>query len=223
MPADSAKVRPGLSFWLPVLWLAAVAVAAATAGWWTMPAFDLMDWNNLHAAPGTHTASAVFQNTDGSEKQDYIFWFGTDTMGRDIISRLIYGARISLAVGLVSPLIGFFLGGILGCLAGYFRGRLEAAIVAAMDVVLAFPSLVLLLAITFYLGPNLRNLILSLGFLTIPAFSRVARARTLSLRDLEFVQAARLSGAGNLTILVREIVPNVIIPWLPMVCWWCRL
>jgi peptide/nickel transport system permease protein len=146
------------------------------------------------------------------EKKEYVYWLGTDTMGRDVISRLIHGARISLAVGLLSPLIGFFLGGILGCLAGYFRGRVEAFIVAAMDVILAFPGLVLLLAITFYFGPSLRNLVISLGFLTIPAFSRVARARTLTLRDLEFVQAARLTGAGNLTILVREIIPNVIIP-----------
>lgn len=212
MPADMVKVRSGLSFWLPVFWLAALTVAAATAGWWAVPAFDLMDWNNLQAAPGTPTANAVFQNTDGLEKQEYVYWLGTDTMGRDVVSRVIYGARISLAVGLVSPTIGFFLGGILGCLAGYFRGRLEAVIVAVMDVILAFPSLVLLLAITFYLGPSLGNLIIALGFLTIPAFSRVARARTLSLRDLEFVQAARLTGAGDLTILVHEIVPNVIIP-----------
>ena len=133
-------------------------------------------------------------------------------MGRDIVSRLIYGARISLSVGLFSPLIGFILGGILGCLAGYFQGRLESLVVASMDIILAFPGLVLLLAITFYFGSNLRNLVISLGFLTIPAFCRVARAKTLTLRGLEFVQAARLSGAGHIMILLREIVPNVIAP-----------
>jgi len=84
--------------------------------------------------------------------------------------------------------------------------------VASMDIILAFPGLVLLLAITFYLGPTLQNLIGALGFLTIPAFCRVARAKTLALTNLEFVQAARLTGAGNITILVREIIPNVIIP-----------
>jgi peptide/nickel transport system permease protein len=81
-----------------------------------------------------------------------------------------------------------------------------------MDIILAFPGLVLLLVITFYLGANLKNLIFTLGFLTIPAFSRVARAKTLVLSDLEFIQAARLTGAGNWTILFREITPNVIIP-----------
>ena len=212
MPVNAARARPGLTFWLPVIWLAAVFASAATAGWWAVPAFDLMDWDNLHAVPGTRTAKAVLQNAAELEKDEYVYWLGTDTMGRDVISRLIHGARISLAVGLLSPLIGFFFGGILGCLAGYFRGRFEALIVAAMDVILAFPSLVLLLAFNFSPGPCLRNMFLVLVFLTIPAFSRVARAKTLSLRDLEFVQAARLSGAGSLTILVREIIPNVITP-----------
>jgi peptide/nickel transport system permease protein len=81
-----------------------------------------------------------------------------------------------------------------------------------MDIILAFPGLVLLLVVTFYLGANLKNLIFTLGFLTIPAFSRVARAKTLVLSHLEFVQAARLTGAGNLSILVREIIPNVFVP-----------
>jgi len=212
MPADTAKNRTGLTFWLPVAWIAFVLFAAATAGWWNVPSFDRMDWDNLSALPGTRNTNTVFQNAGESEKNRYVYWLGTDTMGRDIISRLIYGARISLSVGFFSPLIGFILGGILGCLAGYIRGRLESFIVAAMDVILDFPGLVLLLAITFYLGSNLRNLIFSLGFLTIPAFCRVARAKTLTLRELEFVQAARLSGAGPIMILIREIVPNVIAP-----------
>ncbi len=212
MSVKAVKMLPSRAFWLAVLWLAVVVAAAATAGWWTVPAFDAMDWDHPAAAPGTYSDSATLQNAAEAEKEAYTYWLGTDTMGRDVISRLIYGARVSLSVGLLSPLIGFFLGGILGCLAGYFRGRLEAIIVAAMDVILAFPGIVLLLAITFYLGPSLRNLVIALGFLTIPAFSRVARAKTLTLRELEFVQAARLSGVSNFTILVREILPNVIAP-----------
>lgn len=212
MPIKTAKARPGWAFWLAVFWLAVVVASAATAGWWAVPAFDTMDWNSLRASPGTRSDHATLQNTAELEKEAYVYWLGTDTMGRDVTSRLIYGARVSLSVGLISPVIGFLLGGLLGCLAGYYRGRLESFIVAAMDVILAFPGIVLLLAITFYLGPSLRNLIIALGFLTIPAFSRVARAKTLTLRDLEFVQAARLTGAGDLSILVREIMPNVITP-----------
>ena len=212
MPVNAAKARPALTFWLAVLWLAVVVVSATTAGLWAVPEFDAMDWDNPGAAPGTRVDNAVLQNADETEKRPYVYRLGTDTMGRDVTSRLIYGARVSILVGLLAPVIGFFLGGILGCLAGYFRGRLDSVIVAAMDVILAFPGIVLLLALTFYLGPSLRNLVIALGFLTIPAFSRVARAKTLTLCDLEFVQAARLTGAGHLSILVREIIPNVIAP-----------
>jgi peptide/nickel transport system permease protein len=197
--------RLGPAFFLSLLWLAAVVVAAATADLWTVPAFDAMDWDHLSALPGT----PISHESGGGGA---VHMLGTDTMGRDIVSRLIHGARISLAVSLLSPLIGFVLGGLLGCMAGYFRGRTEYIIVAAMDIILAFPGLVLLLVITFYLGANLKNLILTLGFLVIPAFSRVARAKALVLSDLEFVKAARLTGAGHWTILFREIVPNVIIP-----------
>ena len=213
MPAKkSSKDRLGLTFRLSVLWLVMVVISAGTAQWWPIPSFDQMDWDDLSAGPGTRSADIVLQNSSELEKTEYTYWLGTDTMGRDIVSRLIYGARISLVVGLCSPLIGLFAGGLLGCLAGYFRGRFESFIVAAMDIILAFPGLVLLLVVTFYLGPSLQNLVVTLGFLTIPAFSRVARAKTLAICDLEFVQAARLSGAGNLTILFREIIPNVVIP-----------
>jgi oligopeptide/dipeptide ABC transporter ATP-binding protein len=191
MPVNAVKARPGWTFWLAIIWLTIVVVSAAMVGRWAMPTFDAMDWDNPGAAPRTRNDSVILQNAGETEKNDYVYWLGTDTMGRDVISRLIYGARVSLAVGFLSPVFGFFLGGFLGCLAGYFRGRLEALIVAVMDVILAFPGIVLLLASTFYLGPSLRNLVVALGFLTIPAFSRVARAKVLTFRDLEFVEAAR--------------------------------
>ena len=212
MAFKTQAAKLGLAFWLPLLWLTGVGLAALTAGSWPVPQPDRMDWQHLQATPGARSDVAVGQRDADGRQEACTHWLGTDTLGRDVLSRLIHGARISLAVGLISPLIGFFGGGLLGCLAGYCRGRIETLIVAMLDVALAFPGLVLLLTVVFYLGPRLQNLVVTLGLLSIPAFGRVARAKTLELSRREFVAAARLTGAGGLTILVREIIPNLIIP-----------
>lgn len=201
----------GLRFWLPVAWIGLVAFGAATAGFWPMPAPETIDFINRAAMPGTVGEIELSGETELSE---FRYLLGTDNIGRDILSRLVHGARVSLLIGLLSPLIGLLVGGALGVLAGYYRGRVEGAVVAAIDIILAFPALVLLLAITFYLGPSLLNLILALGFLSVPASARVARANTLSLAGREFVLAAKAMGASDLYILVREIVPNVLMPLL---------
>ena len=139
---------------------------------------------------------------------------GTDQLGRDELARLIYGALISLTVGLLAPVIGVTVGGCLGMMAGYFRGRLETLTVGSVDVLLAFPPLVFALAVTAYLGQSVLNLTLVIGVLGIPAFTRVARAVTLSLSEREFVTAARALGATHTRILLRELLPNVALPLL---------
>jgi peptide/nickel transport system permease protein len=141
-------------------------------------------------------------------------WLGTDGLGRDELSRLVHGGRISLIVGLCAPMIGLTIGGALGMLAGYFRGRFESFIVGSMDVLLAFPPLILALAITAFLGQSIPNLILILGVLGIPAYMRVARATTLTLARREFVVAAEALGASHARILLRELLPNVLMPLL---------
>jgi peptide/nickel transport system permease protein len=137
---------------------------------------------------------------------------GTDYIGRSQLSRVIYGARVSLAVGLVSVGVGMLAGGLLGMIAGYVRGAVDAVIGIATDAVLAFPPLVLLLALTGVLTQSLRTLIIALSVLSIPSFARLARANTLVFAQRDFVLAARALGARHVRILLREILPNVVLP-----------
>lgn len=137
---------------------------------------------------------------------------GTDALGRSTLSRLIYGARVSLAVGVVSVLIGMVIGGVLGLLAGYLRGWFEKVVIIITDSLLAYPPLVLLLAITSTLGSSLRSLVISLGLLCVPSFARLARANTLAFAQREFVTASRALGGRALRIVFREILPNVVLP-----------
>ena len=186
--------RAGTLFWIAIGWIGLVIAAAATAGLLPIPSPTDIDMLGRRAGPSVE------------------HWFGTDGLGRDEFSRLVFGARISLSVGLLAPVIGLFFGGTLGMLAGYFRGRFETLIASGVDVVLAFPPLVLAMAVTAYLGQSVPNLILVLGFLGIPAFTRVARAATLILSQREFVTAARAIGASHARILLRELLPNVALP-----------
>jgi peptide/nickel transport system permease protein len=205
----SLSEKLGIGFWLSMGWIVVVLTCALFADAFPLPGFDDMDWENQASPPGARMAT---NGTDSPAAIASVHLFGTDTMGRDILARLIYGARISLAVGLIPPLIGLVIGGIIGTLAGFYRGRTETIVMSVMDVILAFPGLVLLLAVYFHLGPGLDHMIYALGFLTIPAFARVARANTLNFSQREFVTAARALGQNDLHILVREILPNIMMP-----------
>ena len=144
-------------------------------------------------------------------------WLGTDENGRDVLSRILYGARISLAAGIFSVSIALVLGVGSGLLSGYFGGRLDNLVMRSMDALLAFPTLVLALAITAALGPGLRNAMIAIGIVYTPLFARLTRGQVLSVREREFVEAARTLGAGHMRIMARHILPNVIAPLIVQV------
>jgi peptide/nickel transport system permease protein len=140
------------------------------------------------------------------------YLLGTDNLGRDIFSRLAFGARVSLIISVTAVLIGTFIGGALGLTAGFFRGWYERIVMSFVDVLLAFPALVLLLALVAFVGQSLRTISLVIGFLAIPSYARVARATTLAVSQREYVLAAKALGAKSSRILFRELLPNVALP-----------
>ncbi|MGH2559947.1 MAG: ABC transporter permease [Thermomicrobiales bacterium] len=146
------------------------------------------------------------------ETSDGRHWLGTDALGRDMLSRVVHGARVSMVVGLASVTIAAIIGITLGLISGYFGGLVDDAIGWVTNVQLSFPSILLAVAVVAVLGPGLRNLIIVLGVTTWVVYGRVVRGEVLALRDREYVDAARVLGVGNGRILLRHILPNTMTP-----------
>lgn len=186
------RLRRFLRDWAALAGLALIAIiiiAAIFAPWLT---------------PFDYRSPAGFPFEPPSAK----FWLGTDELGRDIFTRILYGARVSLSVGLVSSVIALLGGVPLGLISGYFGGRIDTIIMRLMDMMFAFPSIILALAIVAVLGPSLFNAMIAIGFMQIPLFARLVRASVLNIRELEYVKAAQAYGARNRRILLMHILPN---------------
>lgn len=137
---------------------------------------------------------------------------GNDEIGRDLLSRLFHGARISLMIGLLSVGIGVSVGVVLGVLSGYFGGVIDLLIMRVIDIMLAFPSILLAIMLVAFLGPSLENAMIAIGIISIPVYARLVRSSTLTLKEEAFIEAARALGGNHYRILLRHILPNVFAP-----------
>jgi peptide/nickel transport system permease protein len=184
--------RLGSTFWISAGWVALVVLAAVLAG--VLPLQDPTAIGNNAPRLGPSAGHLL----------------GTDELGRDLLSRVLYGARTSLTVGFAAIAFGLAVGGAIGLVAGYYRGRLDALFNGLATVLLAFPALIFLLTVVTFLGQNLVDVVLTLGVLSVAPIARIVRANTMVYANREFVLAARALGARGHRILLREILPNVL-------------
>ena len=189
------RLRWGLAAAVVMLFIVATAIFAP----WISP-HDPLQVNIRHrlAQPAWMTAGSMQHP------------LGTDQVGRDLLSRMIYGGRVSLVVGVASVLLASTIGVLLGLGAGYFGGRIDWAIMTIVNIVLTFPFVLLALAVIAVLGPSLTNMIIVLGVAGWPIYARVIRAETLAIRERDFVVAGRALGMGHLRLIFRQIAPNLV-------------
>jgi len=177
-------------------WLALVLLAAVAADW--LPMRDVLQQS---------LADMLKPPSAGQ-------WFGADSLGRDVFARSVYGFRITLAVSLGSVALALVAGTVIGVCAGYFRGWIERVILGVIDVLLAFPPLVLIIALVAHPGSELIKVVLALALVFTPAATRIARANTLRLVGMEFIMAARAAGMHDVRIILRELLPNLVPPMM---------
>ena len=192
--SDAMQRRLGPGFWIPIGWITLMVAAAVLA-----PILPIADPEETGV--GGRLDPPSWDN-----------WFGTDTNGRDMLARTIWGARVSLVVGFVALVVGFVIGGTIGVIAGFFRGRVDRLSMSVVFVLLSFPGLALALMIIGLLGQSLGVVSIVLSLAVIAPVARLARATTLSFAERDFVSAARVLGATDRRIMAREILPNVLIP-----------
>jgi peptide/nickel transport system permease protein len=170
-----------------------------------------------YLAPNDPLEQDILSKLQGPSSQ---YPLGTDYFGRCILSRLLYGARYSLFIGIVSTAIAMVVGSTIGMLAGWYGGRFDVILMQAMDVLLAFPALILGLIIVAMLGPTLTNIVIAIALTSVPAFARIARAPTISVKEREYIEACRVLGYSDFRILFGHILPNILAEVLVMSSLW---
>ncbi|MSO38660.1 MAG: ABC transporter permease [Acidimicrobiia bacterium] len=201
--ANIGKKRKGLGVgaWLSIIWLALLLTSSFAA-----PFLPIPDPINDVELPRSGGGKAVVIATPPS--LDHLF--GLDGSGHDVLSRVIWGARNSLLIGIVSVGLGLLVGGVLGNIAGYFKGKIGGFIGSVLDILLAFPQLILALFVVTVLGHTVANVTFALAIVSTPVLARIARASALSWSEREFVLAARAQGATHRRVIWREVLPNVL-------------
>jgi len=180
-------------------WVVLIVTVALSADLWVPTTFA--DPLAINTTPGASLQAPSAEHP-----------FGTDRLGRDVLSRVIYGARISLAVGLIAVAISLVIGLTLGAISGYFGGLVDTLVMRSADVFFAFPYILFAIALVAVLGPSYQNVFIAIGILGWPAIARVFRSSILSVKQNEYVDAARAMGASHVRILFRHIMPNAIAP-----------
>ncbi|TBL75261.1 nickel transporter permease [Paenibacillus thalictri] len=177
------------------LWMVAIFIIVALLARWIAP-YD----------PFAQNMQIMLESPSWSHP------FGTDEFGRDILSRIIYGAQISLMIGIVGVIISVVVGMALGTISGYYGGKADALIMRIMDIFMAFPSFLLALAIVSVLGPSMINVMIAIGIFSVPTFARISRSSVISVKNKEYIEASKAMGASDASIIFKHVIPNSIAP-----------
>jgi len=220
MTSNTHAVAPGSQASAPrgpwrEFWTAFSANRGAVIGLVTIVVLLLValfaPWIAPHA-PNETNAAAFLKPPAWQEGGSWTYLLGTDAIGRDILSRLMHGARLSLSIGVAVVALSVVVGVVLGLVAGFFRGALEIAIMRMMDIILTMPSLLMAIVIVAILGPGLVNAMLAVAIVVLPHYVRITRATVIAEVSRDYVTAARVSGAGTLRLMFREVLPNCSAP-----------
>jgi peptide/nickel transport system permease protein len=193
------KTRLGRVFRSPLMVLAAVVIVLYCLAFLFAPGIARFDPLDMAAGPRLYPPNIMH-------------WMGTDEYGRDVFSRVVYGARIALTVGASAALIAAVIGSLLGILAGYFGGILDRLLSIVIDMIFAFPATLLAIALAVFLSPSVRTVVLAITFVQSPHFGRVVRGATIGVKSQQYIEAARVSGASSARILSHHVFPNVVAP-----------